>query len=96
LRVSDANFQNVDKLRATSVSRDPIDQFSHETKFVDLTSASWFPHSFSRKYMRKRECLRHWTTKRRLYCTVRLRYRNSIYLPILSAFTYLGRKIQRN
>jgi len=37
--MSDANFQNVDKLRANSVSRDLIGQRSHVTKVVDLASA---------------------------------------------------------
>jgi len=31
------NFQNVDMLKDMSVLQDPIGQFSHVTKFVDLT-----------------------------------------------------------
>ena len=32
-----ANFQNVAKLRATSILRDQIGPFTHVTKFVDLS-----------------------------------------------------------
>ena len=44
----EANFQNVDKLKAISLSRDRIGQFSHVTIIVDITSAWWFLHSFDR------------------------------------------------
>jgi len=64
---SGGEFPKCRQAQSFSVLRDPIGQFCHVTKVVDSTSTLWFPHSLDQKCTSKRECLRCWRTKRRMY-----------------------------